>query len=222
MHDGALDSLWHTRWLTQFSHLAPVGQPEWIEQGFSDLVDRYAEPHRRYHNLAHIQACLTTFDEVLQSHIELAEAERFQLETTFWFHDVVYDPKANDNEAQSAERAADFLLPLDLDPSQVEEIKRLIRLTKHPATPVAEGEKLLLDIDLQILGASPPDYLDYQNQIRAEYGHVPDQAYQRGRAQVLLAFLDQPQIFHSQIFYESREAQARENILREIDQLSSS
>ena len=61
------------------------------------LLGRWAEPHRAYHDLAHL-------DEVLARVTTLA-AEARDVDTVrlaAWFHDAVYDPTKDDNEAQSA------------------------------------------------------------------------------------------------------------------------
>ena len=58
-----------------------------------NLSRHYAEPHRHYHTLTHIFRCLRQLDAA-KSLIEAPDA----VEIAVWFHDVVHDPEACDNE----------------------------------------------------------------------------------------------------------------------------
>ena len=85
--------LWHTA--------GANGKPDpWYET----LTHRYSEPHRHYHTRRHIADCLAEFD-VVRFNASRPEAVEFAL----WFHDAVYNPKATDNEEQSAALAKVFL-----------------------------------------------------------------------------------------------------------------
>jgi predicted metal-dependent HD superfamily phosphohydrolase len=71
---------------------------------FERITKAYAETHRRYHTAAHINACLREFDSVRS----LARSGP-EVEAALWFHDVIYNTRASDNELQSAEMASRFL-----------------------------------------------------------------------------------------------------------------
>ena len=62
------------------------------------LLDAYRESQRFYHTLAHIEHCFGMFDQC-ESLLDHPEA----VELAIWFHDVIYEPGACDNEARSAE-----------------------------------------------------------------------------------------------------------------------
>jgi predicted metal-dependent HD superfamily phosphohydrolase len=49
--------------------------------------------------------------------------------------------------------------------------------------------KLLLDIDLAILGQDSARFNEYEQQIKQEYAWVADEAFKQGRGQVLTSFL---------------------------------
>jgi predicted metal-dependent HD superfamily phosphohydrolase len=135
---------------------------------FERLVARYSEAHRRYHTLAHIDACLGWLDWFRGS------AERPELvELALWFHDAVYDPRASDNESQSAQLARDQLADLGVGRSALEVVALHIAATReHLSTDV--DSCLVVDVDLAILGAKDADFARFETQIRDEYGHVSD------------------------------------------------
>jgi len=64
---------------------------------FTDLVRRYSEPQRAYHTLQHIGECLGWFETVRDAMASLS-----CVGVALWFHDAIYDPRAQDNEARSA------------------------------------------------------------------------------------------------------------------------
>jgi predicted metal-dependent HD superfamily phosphohydrolase len=186
--------------------LAPFSaQPAAIEEAFVLLQTRYAEPHRHYHNLAHIQAVLDVLGFISPSPA---------LSLAAWLHDAVYDPKRNDNEEQSADLARALLPPLRVAPEIVEEAARLILLTKtHQADEADIEGKALLDADLSILSAPQAEYDGYAAAIRREYAWVPEADYRAGRAGILERFLTRQRIYHSPVM---DEAAARRNLAREI------
>ncbi len=181
------------------------------------LLAAYAEPHRRYHTLAHVEDCLARLGEVEG----LSAAERRVLELAVWWHDAVYDPTRSDNEERSAELAERDLVALG-EPEEVRaEVARLVRLTKgHEVEADDRLGAVLVSIDLSILGAAPDDYDRYAAQVREEYGFVPDDAFRAGRAAVLRRFLDAGAIYPDAAFGARHEAPARANIARELAALS--
>jgi len=181
------------------------------------LEAAYAEPHRCYHTRRHIEQCLAFLDKVP----DLMDSERQVLAWAIWWHDAVYDPRRSDNEALSAEMAKGDLRDLEVGLHARDEVARLIRLTA--GHEVEEGDRLgelLVSIDLAILGAPAADYDAYAQAVRAEYAHVPDDAWRTGRAAVLSKFLAAPAIFPEADFRASFEDQARANIARELAALS--
>jgi len=178
------------------------------------LERAYGEPHRRYHTRRHIEQCLALLDQVP----DLTERERAILTYAIWWHDAVYDPKASDNEARSADLARTDLREVDdVSIHARDEVARLILLTAGHA--VEEGDRLgeiLVSIDLSILGAPEPAYDDYARAVREEYAHVPDDLWRTGRAAVLQRFLDAPVIYPDPGFAEWLEPQARANLAREL------
>ena len=181
------------------------------------LEAAYAEPHRRYHTRAHIEACLKLLDEVQG----LSAHERQLLAWAIWWHDAVYDPKAADNEARSADWAEADLGEMGVPPADRAEVARLIRLTAgHEVAPDDRLGAVLVSIDLAIIGAPPAAYDAYARAVRAEYAHVPEDLWRTGRGRVLQRFLDAPVIFPDPGLRARFEPQARANLARELATLA--
>jgi predicted metal-dependent HD superfamily phosphohydrolase len=182
---------------------------------FRALVDAYRGPGRFYHNLAHLRVVLQRLD-ALRGRADDPVALRFAA----WFHDAVYDPRAADNEERSAAWAARALSELGLPAPTVDEVRRLILLTKtrRPGGEDRSGH-VLLDADLAILGADEGSYRAYARAVRQEYAWVDDGAYRAGRARVLRSFLERPRIYTTPEMVEAFEERARANLRGELQEL---
>jgi predicted metal-dependent HD superfamily phosphohydrolase len=176
-----------------------------------ELATRYAEPHRKYHTTQHLAECLTAFESV--KHLPPHPAE---VELALWFHDAIYDVKRSDNEARSAEWAKSALLEGGAAAEVAERVHALIMATRHDAAPTTPDEKVLIDIDLSILGAGEARFAEYERQIREEYGFVPDLVFKVKRRRILLSFLQRPAIFSTRHFHDCIESAARTNLARAI------
>lgn len=204
------------RWqqLFAFSANQSAMQKSTVESGLENLLRQYAEKHRFYHTIEHIKACLGFFDEVKSS---ISDAK--SLEIALWFHDVIYDPIRNDNEAKSALFAKSFLESIHDSDYDIQKIEKLILQTKHPSKPTNSDEKYLIDIDLAILGASIELYNRYETWIRKEYKRIPDLLYKKGRKKVLNSFIDLERIYQTDYFYKKFEVQARKNLNAALNKL---
>ncbi len=111
-----------------------------------------------------------------------------------WYHDAVYDPRAGDNEARSADLARRDLTGLGVGADRVDRVAGLVLATRdhRAADPDAA---VLVDADLAILAVPAGDYAAYVAAVRAEYGFVPEAAWRAGRAAVLAGFLARPRLF---------------------------
>jgi predicted metal-dependent HD superfamily phosphohydrolase len=178
---------------------------------FDDLARCYGAPERHYHTLDHIGAVLETVRSLNGGPADPA------LEFAVWFHDVVYDTHATDNEERSADHAAAVLSNLRIAKNVIAEIRRLILLTKTHQTAAEDGTgHILLDADLAILGTPAAEYDRYAAAIRREYAWVPDADYRRGRRRVLEQFLTRPRLYFTEALRVQRESAARDNLRREI------
>lgn len=181
------------------------------------LGPRYSQPHRRYHNLMHIEDVLLRIEE-----LEPPVEHELALALAAWFHDAVYQPGKDDNEDRSAYVAYDALEQIGAAPELIAEVVRLVRLTAHhdPADDDSAGA-VLCDADLAILATAPDRYREYATAIRQEYVHVPEAEFRTGRAAVLRRFLERPTIYRTPYGREHWEDAARANIAAEVTVLES-
>jgi predicted metal-dependent HD superfamily phosphohydrolase len=198
-------------WNELSAHLAPGTNLDAI---FDKLNTLHSEPHRHYHNARHITECLAEF----QTAKHLAP-EPDLLELALWLHDAIYDPHRHDNEDQSAALTRELFEPI-LPVHSLDQIAHLIVATKHLAPAAEPDSKLIVDIDLSILGKDPKRFDEYEQQIRAEYSFVPDALFRQKRAEILNAFLARTRIYQTTHFHDRCEKQARANLARSIARLS--
>lgn len=212
---ASTDSQLWGRWL-QVSPDSAVGQDMW-----TDLVTRWSEPHRAYHNLNHLLQVLHVIDELTDpartTDPALTDESLWQVRAAAWFHDVVYEPAALDNEARSAEHAAQQLLRIGAQEAQIAPVRELITMTTdHHITDLDPAAVILHDADLSILGQSAAQYLDYVNGVREEYSHIADDAFRIGRSTILTDFLNREQLYLGSEANRRFEARARINIQAEL------
>jgi len=181
---------------------------------FERLIAAYSEPHRKYHTLQHLNECFTKLEEL---RTEASHPE--EVEFALWFHDAIYDTKRQDNESKSAEWARETAQAQNLSSDVAERVHRLIMVTRHDAEPNETDEKVLVDVDLSILGAKPERFDEYENQVREEYAWVPGIVFRAKRREILKGFLARPSIYSTRSYLEVYEAQARANLERAIKQL---
>lgn len=177
----------------------------------ADLLRRWSEPQRAYHDVEHLADVLTALDA-------LVDPVPRPIRLAAWFHDAVYDPQRTDNEERSAELAAVTLPDAGIDPADVAEAARLVRLTAtHDPTPDDANGRLLCDADLAILGSSPARYARYREDVRREYSHVPEPEFRIGRSRIVRGFLERPEIYRTAAGRDRWELAARRNLRAEID-----
>jgi len=179
----------------------------------------YGEPHRAYHNWSHIEAMLTGLDEA-RALPEFDGVPFDEVALAIFFHDTVYDPRAQDNEERSAALFRDLCSADASNRNHIEPVAEMIIATAVHAATSDPATRLLLDLDLRVLGGAAEQYAAYARAVRAEYSFVPEQAWRDGRSAVLKRFLERDRIFQTNYFSGKHEAQARTNIAAEIEALA--
>jgi len=198
--------------ITRFSRLwekVPIDgsriKPERIH---AELVTRYSEPHRHYHTCEHIGHCLNQL-ELASADIDNPAAVGMAL----WFHDVIYNPRATDNEQQSADL---FMRRVGnhADQQFSEIVYEAILITKHQAMPKTLTEQFVVDIDLSSFGLAEPTFDKNSRDIRAEYAHVPDAEFFPAHLKFIESLFARPTLYFTDFFRTRYEAIARANFQR--------
>ena len=194
-----------------------------------DLLERYEQPHRKYHTSVHLSEMLTALKTLYEQH-HTATPRAVLLAA--WFHDAVYEANPGEDEAASADLARTALTPLastgSLTNREVTAIAHLIELTA--SHQLADGIEeytsgaltradaaFFLDADLAILAADSPRYTRYVAGVRAEYAHYAPDAFTRGRAAILQGFLNRTTIYASDTAHLLWDAPARLNLRTELE-----
>jgi predicted metal-dependent HD superfamily phosphohydrolase len=200
-------------WARLWREVAPAADPRPVYQ---ELATLYAQPHRHYHNLGHIAACLAEFNAARSLALQ-----PLALELAIWFHDAVYDPHAPDNEECSAALAARRLSEAGGVRELREAVAVLVLATKAHDGALHVDAPLLVDVDLSILGRTAEEFAQYERQIRAEYAWVPEATFAAKRAELLERFLDRPHLYWTEPFRSKYERPARANLEGSIRKLRS-
>ncbi len=194
-----------------------------------DLLERYEQPHRKYHTSVHLSEMLTALKTLYKRH-HTATPRAVLLAA--WFHDAVYEANPGEDEAASADLARTTLTPLAstgfLTNREVTAIAHLIELTA--SHQLADGIEeytsgaltradaaFFLDADLAILAADSPRYTRYVAGVRAEYAHYTLDAFTRGRAAILQGFLNRTAIYASDTAHLLWDAPARLSLRTELE-----
>jgi len=165
------------RWSALWKSLGARGNSRGI---YNRLAARYGEPHRAYHTFSHVEHCLKEFDAAK----ELTE-HPLEVEFAIWFHDAVYDPRANDNEEKSAKLAQESAREMGLPDLFGARVADLVLISKHTALPQGIDAQIFIDIDLAIFGASKSLFDAYEQGVRKEYHFVPEAIFRARRAEIL-------------------------------------
>lgn len=202
-----------SRWLRLADALAIDGQA--AEEVWHGLAAAYGADGRFYHNLTHIQHALD-----VAAQLQAVADDFTAVQLALWFHDVVYDPRRSDNEAESAAYAERVLRPWGVPDAMLETIKTLILVTQTHETAVADPNAwVMLDADLAILSAPPAQYDAYARAIRQEYSFVPEAQYVVGRTAVLQKFLERSPFYCTAQMRVGGDTAVYANLNRELVQL---
>lgn len=177
----------------------------------AELLNRWGEPHRRYHDRRHLLA-------VVEAVEQLAEGPPPRpVLLAAWFHDAVYRG-AVDDEENSAGLAETLLAEAGSPETEIREVQRLIRLTAgHRPEPGDASGALLCDADLAVLGRSPDAYRRYLADVRREYPHLDDAAFDAGRRRVVAHLLTLDPIYSLSGARVRWEEAARSNLMSELE-----
>ena len=183
-----------------------------IKLQWTELISKYNSRERHYHNMSHLTELFQYFDKYV-GQLQYPN----EVEYAIFYHDIIYNIWSKKNELNSAELAVDYLSAISLQGRiSKKRVFDLIMVTQNHQPKDNPDEKWMIDFDLGVLGQSQTKYKIYTQQIREEYGSVPNFMYKRGRKKVLIHFLKKRRIYHTEPFYQLLETQARNNIKEEL------
>jgi len=188
-----------------------LGNPHMGDIVFRSLWGRYAESHRAYHNIRRIISMLDELYRLNESH-----GDQAVLGLGVWYHNAIYDPRSESNEAKSVVVATMDIKALRQSVSLGEKVTRLIMATQHKVAPANHLSRTIADLDLMILGAPPEAFDAYERAIRKEYSWMPEAKFRAERSRVLRSFFERPKVYLTQRFQEKFEAAAQGNLERSL------
>lgn len=186
----------------------------------ADLLAAYDDPARRYHDRQHLLEVLTRIDRILDA--EPSETgTNVPLILAAFFHDAVYERAAGEvSDEEASARWAERALAGRIPAQQVATVAALVRATvDHRAAGLGSQAEVLLDADLGILAADERRYAEYAAAVRAEYAHVPEEMFARGRSAILRELIGRERLFRTDYAHRYWESSARSNVARELSEL---
>jgi predicted metal-dependent HD superfamily phosphohydrolase len=185
------------------------------------VLRQMATSQRHYHGLLHLATLWTRHRRFGIGTPFVAPAASRLIACAIAFHDVVYDATRRDNEHRSALLWRRYA-PRDLSPADIDWVAATIEATSdHLASRDASTQRgrlrlWLLDLDLTPLGEQPELFARNTRRLRAEYRHLREADWERGRLAFLRKLQAAPALFRSAPLAAAFERQARRNIAREL------
>ena len=204
------DSLLRERFIRLWHGCLPRSTSADAEVAWSKVEQHYSEPHRVYHDRQHLAHCLEQLD-LANGLIEHPQ----QVEMAIWFHDIINEPGASDNE----QRSSDYFRALasgTADAQFIDAVVNLILVTTHQSAPVDPDQQFICDIDLASFGCPWECFIRDSEAVKAEFTGTEEEYY-RGKEAFLQSMLAHPRIFLTDFFYARYEEQARDNIDRLLE-----
>lgn len=189
------------------------------EQLGREMLERWGEPHRGYHDLDHLTAVLGHLTELAAPSTPSPEVR-----AAAWFHDAIYAGRAGDDEEASAQLAEERLAEAGLDAHRTGRVADMVRATAGHLDPARAVEPhpdtdLLLDADLAILASDADTYAAYVAGVRAEHPDIDDATFTAGRTAAVRALLSRAPLFRTSRGRALFEDSARANLTAELRRL---
>jgi len=177
---------------------------------YKEIEVRYNESHRFYHSSAHIDYCLKQMDAA-----PIESSDLGIVELAIWFHDVIFDIGARDNESRSADWFASRARNC-LGEDTISQVVQCILSTTHKELPADNYSKYVVDIDLSGLGQDWDGFVHDGGNIRKENRHLDMNDYVAGQIAFMEKLLSREQIYSTEYFNSRLEASARKNLKRQL------
>lgn len=151
-----------------------------ILDDLSYIESFYNSKGRYYHNMNHLDDVLCCLEDYNKSNL-FNETEYQILVMTAIYHDIIYNPKAKDNEEKSAQFINDCSCSEDIK----RQVYNLILFTKYQRAPKNDLEEIFMSCDMNVFDKSFTEQLQFEKNIQKEYSWVPLDVYVKNRIKVL-------------------------------------
>lgn len=187
--------------------LVSADLPDMVQQR---LLERWREPHRRYHGVDHLRSGLDALEQLGGERLE---------RIAYWCHDAVHTNTSPADEYASVDVAEELLWGRISD-FDLEEVTRLILVTiRHAPREGDVAGARISDADLAGLALEWPRYLENAAGIRAELPALSEAQWRERRSAQLRALVTRDRIFHTEYGFAQWEDRARVNMLRELQEM---
>ena len=186
------------------------------KENSQDLIRRYYEPHRYYHNYSHIRDLLNKLEFYKDL---IAENQYENVRTAIWYHDAIYDPTSSTNEQDSA----DLYRKVQHWGGSI--VKAMILSTKDHVLPdpkIFMYSKEARDACAIFQSLDLSGFADIQEMeknsinIRHEFVHLTDEQWFETRIKFLSDLLNKT-IFPDEFLNSIWESSAKKNIESELE-----
>ena len=186
-----------------------------VDYWWHEILENYTKKWKFYHNLNHVYSFVNLFEK----YNKFIKNNKNEFLISIYFHDIIYIPSRNDNEEDSINMFNKFyneVKPNNLNKEKA--IEFIVETKNHSLSKDYDFElDLFLDMDMQIV--ADENWEDYENKIRKEYCFVDETEYKNKRKQFLQSLVNKNRIFRTQIFYDTYEQIAKNNITNIINKL---
>ena len=152
------------------------------ERALKELPLRWSEKTRSYHNVNHLVNIIEDI-EADPNFKFLYTYEKQALLLAAFFHDIIYDPKRQDNEDNSIKYFKQSYIGENT--RMVELVTSLIETTKHRKKPTNNLKRIFWEADNSKFISSYDEFLNIEKLIRKEYSFVPPKEYKKNRIEFL-------------------------------------
>ncbi|NVK32063.1 MAG: hypothetical protein HWE20_13735 [Gammaproteobacteria bacterium] len=175
---------------------------------FAVLDSLYSAPSRQFHNWQHIESLFEYFDR-FSFVIKAPQA----VSLAIFYHDAIYDERADDNEARSASLYAEHALLLGIPAVISKEVVILIDATRHIAAQTHTDAAVMADLDLMPLAVRSDVFRQNSTKVRKEFSSLSDKEFSRRQFKFMSALLDRSSIYQTPVIRDAMEAGARQNVV---------
>ena len=186
-----------------------------VDYWWHEILENYTKKWKFYHNLNHVYSFVNLFEK----YNKFINNHKNEFLISIYFHDIIYIPSRKDNEEESINMFNKFYNEVKPNNLNKEKAIEFITETKHHSLSKDYDFELdlFLDMDMQIV--SDENWEDYENKIRKEYCFVDETEYKNKRRQFLESLVNKNRIFRTQIFYDTYEQIAKNNITNILNKL---